>query len=81
MPPIRYCLSSTFHRRMNTTASTRAAKEKRMASSQKVGSTSTLDFITTKELPQMMVARISSGLAKRARTLLSLCSVMVVPLL
>ena len=49
---------------MNTTASTRAAKEKRMASSQKVGSTSTLDFITTKELPQMMVARISSGLGR-----------------
>ena len=81
MPPIRYCLSSTFHRLMNTTASTRAAKVKRMASSQKVGSTSTLFFITTKELPQMMVARTIRGLAKRARMLVSLCSLMVVPLL
>ena len=34
VPPMRYCLSITFHRLMNTMASTRAAKENRMASSQ-----------------------------------------------
>ena len=39
-----------------------------MASSQKVGSTFTLFFITTKELPQMMVARMMSGVANFART-------------
>ena len=77
VPPTRYCRSSSFHRFQNTTASTMAAKLNRMANSQKVGSTFTLLFITTKELPQMMVARTIRGLANLARTLFSVFSLIL----
>ena len=52
-----------------------------MASSQKVGSTSTLLFMTTNELPQMMVARMMRGVDNRASARSLFCSCTVAPLL
>ena len=73
-PPMKYCLSASFHRFQNTSASTIAEAVNRMASSQKVGSTSTLLFITTNELPQMTVARMMRGVASRVSTRSLFCS-------